>query len=403
MKLQILFPLKAFLKILTGFILVIGLLCLLLVVSGNGHILNGIDKTYLLGQLRPDINDMQYHDVRLVEAGEGLAWPKTKKLVALSPEEEQFCTSIGTTAFLVIQDGKVMTEKFWEGTDGLTLSNSFSMAKSFTALAIAHAVENGRIESLDQPLCDFLPAYCDGLDREMTIRHLLQMSSGIDFGEHYTNPFGYQAKAYYGTRLADLTQQYHATIEPGTLWNYEGGNTVLLSLVLQNVTGQTLSDYFSQHIWQKIDTQGDAYWNLDREGGLEKSFSAFYACPYDYAKIGQLYLDSGDWRGTQLISKEFVALSTTPVMIPDSTGQPYPYYGLHWWLGEFDGQPFNSCRGMRGQYIICIPHLNAMMVRLGHDRLEIYERGASQDLWRFLEMTKAIIEEHEGSIAATAG
>ena len=394
---------KRFLKILTGFALFIGLICLLLVVSGNGHILNGIGKTYFIGETRPDIDDMHRHELRKVPADSPLAWEVADETYDLTSDDYDFAKLIESTAFLVVHDGKILCEQYWEGTDANTYSNSFSMAKSFAAMAVAHAHEAGLISSLDAPVCSYLPEYCADLDQKITIRHLLQMASGIDFGESYANPFGYQAKAYYGTRLTDVTLEYNASAEPGSVWKYEGGNSVLLALVLQKATGQRLSEYFAKHIWAPLGAEQDAYWNLDRENGMEKAFSGFYAGARDYARVGQMYLDSGLWNGSRILSKEWVEASTTPVMIPDVDGVPYEYYGLHWWLGELDGQPFYSCRGMRGQYIVCIPHLDAVFVRLGHDRIETYENGASLDLWRFLEITKSIVNQHERRTASAEG
>lgn len=380
-------------KIITGFALVIGVLCLLLAASGNSHVIVGLTKTYLRGISKPDIDDYDDHHLREVKAAEvAQPWSSVDPIRVMSQTDDEFCQSIGTVAYIVLVDGKVVCKQYWEGYNDTAISNSFSMAKTFAATCIGHAVENGLIDDLDDPVTKYLSGMSIGLNAQLTIRHLLQMSSGIDFGESYADPFGYQAMAYYGSDLEAATRKFSVTEIPGKTWKYEGGNTVILSLILREVSGLTLSEYFSTYFWSQIGAKNSAWWNIDRPGGLEKSFSAFYASAPDYARFGQLFLDSGEWRGVPLISKKFMIESTTPVMIPDPNGELVWQYGYHWWLGKWDGHNFYSARGMDGQYIACVPHLNMVMVRLGHERIQVYENHASLDLYQFLDIAKSIAE-----------
>ena len=244
------------------------------------------------------------------------------------------------------------------------------MAKSFLATAIGVAIDEGLIEGVDQKVSDFLPRFKDGKNADLTIKNLLMMSSGINYGESYTNPFGYQAKAYYGTDLIDLTSNYNVEIEPGTVWKYEGGNSVILGQILEKATGQKISTYFGEKVWSKIGAEHAAYWKLDHEDGMENTFSAIYSNPRDFARMAKLYMNKGMYAFRPVVSAEFIEASLTPVKIKDPDGEVVDHYGYHWWLGHYEGKKLFSCQGMRGQYIICIPEDELIIVRLGHTRSE---------------------------------
>ena len=222
--------LKKALKVLLGLIVVvIGLLY----VTGNKHILSGITKTYFIGKSKPDIDDISYHHTRTIPAEAPNQWKESVYLGEIESsdfdEEHQLYES---AAYLVVHEDSVLYEKYWEGYDASCQLNSFSMAKSLLSLAVGIAIEEGHIQGVDQAAGDFLPWLKEGESAALTIENLLTMSSGIDFGESYSNPFGYQAKAYYGDDLREATSAFQVTSTPGKIWKYEGGNSVLLGIVM---------------------------------------------------------------------------------------------------------------------------------------------------------------------------
>jgi len=361
-----------------------------LALTGNGHILEGIPQTYFRGVNKPDIDDLPFSDVREIPVGEAQAWPKSSAYnrFKLSDELLEKHEKYESTAYLIIENDSLLFEQYW-GQGGVDiLSNSFSMAKSFTAMSIGVAVDKGLFNTSD-PVGNYLPRFKQGLNAELSIKELLQMSSGINFGESYTNPFGYQAKSYYNDDLIGLTKDYLVSKTPGTFWEYQGGNTVILSELLEKETGVRLSHYFGENIWSKIGAEHVAYWGLDDEDGMEKAFSAVYATARDFARIGQLYLNNGHWKGTQILSPDFVQKSLQPCDAPDKDGLPANHYGYQWWLGEFEGEKIFMCVGMRGQYIICQPSKNRVVVRLGHTRPETKVDRLPEDLfwWLGAELT----------------
>lgn len=383
-------------RIVKRILISLGILILLIVIglyaTGNGHILNGIGKTYLIGKSKPDIDDMKYFEVSDMKADHPDPWPMhaNYNLGMIPMDMSAKVDSMETTALLVFQNDSLLFEKYWDGTDDKTLSNAFSMAKSFTAILIGKAIQEGYIKSLDQPVGDFIPEYKDGMAASLTVRHLLQMTSGIPFGESYSSPFGYMAKCYYGEDLIKETLKYKVEKTPGTTWSYEGGNSVLLGMIIKKATGRTPSEYFFQKIWSCIGAENDAHWNLDTYGGMEKTFSGFYATARDFARIGKLYLHQGVWGSDTILPPAFVNECLTPNGVPDILGENCMWYGLHWWLGEYQGKRFYSCRGMRGQYIAVIPEDNIIMVRLGHNQNKERTAHMPPDLYMYLDIAKTI-------------
>ncbi len=379
---------KKLLKVLLYVTAIVALAAVALAFTGNAHVLYGLRSTYLIGKSRPDIDDMRFHALRTVEAGAAKPWEERfLQETALSDAERSYMDSLETAAFLVIFCDTLIYERYGEGFDRESPINSFSMAKSFSSLAIGAAVDRGLI-ALDEPVSTYLPRFNEGFSKKLTVRHLLQMRSNIDFGESYANPFGYQAKAYYGRDLRGITAAFRPDGEPGTEWKYEGGNTVLLAEILESAGGKKLSEAFSEDIWQRIGAENDAYWNLDREDGDEKSFSAFYATARDFARIGRLMLRNGHPYGDRVLSEDWVRASVEPVNVNDVDGDKVTHYGFQWWLAPPAVSPWHfSARGMRGQYIVVVPEKELVIVRLGRNRVEDRtEEEMSPDLPRWVEM-----------------
>jgi CubicO group peptidase (beta-lactamase class C family) len=281
-----------------------------------------------------------------------------------------------TVAFVVVKNDSLLHEQYWDGYGPDSRSNSFSMAKTFVSILIGAAIDEGKIKSIDQPVSDFLPEFKEGDNSKVTIKHLLTMSSGINFDEDYISPFAYPAQAYYGDDLKKLTYGYKVTEESGKFFKYLSGNSELLAFILMKATGKTLSEYMSEKIWIPLGAKNDALWSLDSKDGMEKAYCCFNSNALDFARLGKLYLDSGKWNGRQIINSDYVARSIVPAELNYPEGNKIDNYGYAWWLIP-DYQPAGQAgkghyifyaRGILGQYIICIPDQNLVIVRLGSKR-----------------------------------
>lgn len=357
---------KVFLYILSALILLLAGLYL----TGNGYLIRGIYATYLRGKARPDIDDQSLFDTRKVKTSSSVFhYPEKQK--ALTSSDIDFLNQYKSEAFLVIKNDTLIKSWYMPGAD-TTHWNSFSMAKSVTSLLIGCAIQDGYIPSIEAPAAHWLNTTCISA----SIKHLLQMSGGIPFGESYNSPFGYMAKAYYGKNLEEITRTYCEDKKPGTVWSYEGGNTVLLGMLLTSATHQNLSNYMEEKIWKKLGAESACYWNIDHPGGIEKPYTGIYATPIDFAKLGSMVLHHGKFNNQAIIDSAYLEACFTPCLIPDEKGNTCTWYGLQFWMGTWENHPVKLFRGMRGQYIIVVPDLQLVVVRIGHEQ----SKGRTQEL-----------------------
>jgi len=386
---------KKLFKFLKWFVLVIALICFGLWVTGYGYILRGLTMTYFVGQMAPGIDeaDSFYNDT-VHSSSHPELWLEHEKLgeLVLSDNVVKELEAINSVSYLVIQHNELLYEKYWDGFDKDHPTNSFSAVKSLVSLLIGVAIEEGKVKSLDEPAGTYLADFKKDGKEHITIRHLLMMSSGLDWHESGANPFSHAAEAYYGTDLTALIASLNKVEEPGKEFNYQSGNTQILGFILEAATGKSVPQLAEEKIWKKIGTTNDAYWNLDTENGKAKTFCCFYATPRDYAKLGQLILNKGKWRDIQVVPEAYVVESLTPAPI-QWNGKPLTKYGLHWWILNYNGMDFTYARGIAGQYIISIPELDVVIVRTGWQRGEVDEEGHPLDIYNYIDGALELIKQ----------
>jgi CubicO group peptidase (beta-lactamase class C family) len=362
--------------------------------SGNGHLIKAVSSTYLRGESGPTIDDADYFTHKTIHPGPFQAWDFSSSYNRYNLEDKELAIlrDWESQAFLLLRQDSILYEWYEEGVDTFALTNSFSMAKSLASLAIGSAIQNGFIKGIDQKVADFLPEFKKGEKKEITIEHLLTMTSGIDFGESYGDPFGFMAKTYYGDDLYQLTVNKPVKHKPGTRWKYQGGNTLLLGFIIHKATGMSLAKYVEKYYWHTIGPAKKAWWAYNPEDGYEKSYCCFYSNARDFARIGKLMLDSGKWGKHPFIDKSYFTASVTPVGVEDNKGEKVDHYGYQWWLGEWEEINFFYARGIKGQYIVCIPEWDAIIVRLGHKRDPEEGVVIPRDLIEYLAISRNILE-----------
>lgn len=299
-------------------------------------------------------------------------FPKTINRNSINVKLEDFLRENETVAFLVIKKDSILYEQYFDDYTAASIVPSFSMAKSFISILIGCAIDDELIKSVQEPVTNYLPELKkNGFDK-VRIEHVLQMTSGLDFNEGYYNPFGEVASFYYGRNLRKAIFKLKLKQNPGKSFEYLSGNSQLLGLILQRaLKGKTISRYFEEKIWKQIGTEYDATWSLDKENGLEKTFCCLNARARDFAKIGRLYLNNGNWNGKQIISKEWVEQSTKV----DTSNGSVSRYQYQWWLPGKSGD--FMARGLLGQFIYVNPNNAVIIVRLGRET-------AAVNWWTFL-------------------
>lgn len=390
---------KRFLKIVKVFfkwlLILLVILNILILVSGKTYLYKGFANTYMKGRISADIDEYVIFDNRIVKAGTTDKWAlgkdyNTKKIPSQYLGDME---RMKTIAYLTIKDDSIRHEEYWDGYSDTSHTSSFSMAKTFISILVGIAIEEGKIKSLDQPVSDFLPEYKEGNKSKISIRHLVTMSSGINFDESYINPIGFAAEAYYGDDLRKLIFKYDAEKEPGKYFEYLSGNTQLLGFVLSKATGMSVSEYASQKLWKPVEAEHDAFWSLDHKDGDEKAYCCFNSNARDFARIGKLFLDSGRWDTTQVVPENYVLESIQPAPTMDGD-EKNNRYGYSWWLmPNYKGHNIFYARGILGQYIIMIPEEKIIIVRLGKMRELTNVNNHPTDLYWYIDAALEMCEK----------
>ena len=293
-------------------------------------------------------------------------------------EAVAFAEASDSTSLIVSHRGVIQLERYWKGEGADQVVYSFSMHKSILALLLGIAIEEGHIGGIDDPLATYLPEWRGDPRERITLRHALQMNSGLEPMSFPVNPFSKHVKRQIGTNLAGTALSFRLQDEPGSVFNYNGVNPTLLVMVLERATGQRYAAYLSAKLWQPLGNEDASVW-LDHPGGLARGATSLYAKPMDWLRIGHMLLNKGRANGRQIIPADWLAEMTTP-------SPTNPRYGLLTWIGAdyveqrtldaFEGfaavaeTPFDAgdiiyFDGLGGQRVYVIPSAQLVIVRTG--------------------------------------
>jgi len=287
---------------------------------------------------------------------------------------DELLRSSGTHGFIVIQDDRLLYEGYFNGYQRDSICVSRSVAKSFTSALVGIAIEDGFIESVDDPITKYLPELKgQGFD-SIAIKNLLTMGSGIRYRLH-DFPWDEEPIAYFYPDLTKLLLSDLTIVEPpGQSFHYNDYNTLLLGLILKRATHQTPSEYLQERIWKPLGMEYPATWSIDSDAdGLELTYVLLNARAIDFAKFGRLFLNNGNWNGKQIIPERWVVESTTRDPTDSRPWETYPdfrdgggYYKYFWWGRTFGADDYIfEAQGLWGQYIFVAPKTKMVIVRTG--------------------------------------
>jgi len=278
---------------------------------------------------------------------------------------DEFFSQRNVAGLLVIKDGKIAYERYGLGNSKESLWISFSVAKSVTSMLVGAAIKDGYIESVDEKVTDYLPRLKNSPYDQATIRNLMQMSSGVQWNEDYSDPESDVNSATWETRsLYEYLRHKPRDVAPGTIFNYNTAETNLLGTLLRSAIGNNLSTYLSNKIWRPFGMGSDANWMLVEPGGGEMGGCCINATLRDYGRIGLFALSNGRLAdGTAVLPENWMIDSTSP-----SGG--HEGYGYMWWLDKGGSYRAN---GLFGQGIYINPEENVVIAL--HSALEAPSTG----------------------------
>jgi CubicO group peptidase (beta-lactamase class C family) len=268
------------------------------------------------------------------------------------------------TGLLVARGDTILIERYQYERHDRHRFTSWSMAKTVTAMLIGIAIAEGHIRSVDDPAAAYVPALAGTEYGRTSLRHLLQMSSGVRFVEEYTGKDDVSRLAadtfrQVGSGGVEAVTPFNVRIAPsGTRFYYASVETQVLGLVLRNAVSRPVADYLQEKIWEPMGAEADATWLIDR-AGQEATYCCLNAVLRDYARLGLLLAHDGHWRGRQIIPAAWIKEAT--IVHP---GQPQPAtggYGYQVWILAGEHRMF-ALRGVRGQAIYVDPVSGLVMV-----------------------------------------
>ncbi|GAA6184736.1 serine hydrolase [Aliiglaciecola sp. NS0011-25] len=318
-------------------------------------------------------------------------------------ESLQYAEQIGSSAFLVWHNGKLVAQKYWKGETPDSYMQTFSIQKSIVALLIGIAIDRGDIQSVQDPVSKYIGQWIEMPYGEITIEHLLTMSSGlylppVDINNSFS---AHSTKLSYSDDISKVARSLKQVKAPGTVFEYNNSNPQLLVDVLEAATGEKLADFLQEYLWSKL-AANPAYVWLDDEGGTAHGFSYLIAKPEDLLGVGLMIMNDGKVDNQQVVSSEWIKQTTHP-------SKTNPNYGYLTWLGN----PFKPMRtyrpgakfgvihsapyladdviffdGFGGQRVYIVPSKQLVIVRVGDVRFDFDDAMLPNAVIKAIELSE---------------
>ena len=287
-----------------------------------------------------------------------------------------------TDGLMILKDGEVLYENYWNKNKENSRHIIWSVSKSFLSALVGIALDEGLIDDINDPIIKYLKDF-EGTGYEgVSIKNLLQMSSGIAFNEDYGDPDSdinrYARVTATGTSQREFAKTLKNSREPGTYNHYISLDSQMLGMLVAEVTNVTVKEYLYEKIWSQIGMQDDAFYLTDKQE-VEMSLGGLNVTLRDMAKFGQLYLNKGNWNGKQVVPAEWVSNSTVPLgkHVQPNAGDQFTSdawgYGYQWWIPG-PGVSDYTAHGIYNQFIYVNPESGVVIAKTSSNFNFIEER-----------------------------
>lgn len=289
---------------------------------------------------------------------------------------DDFVRETRVAGLIVVHGGRVLHERYELGNDASTLWVGYSVAKSVVSLLYGAAIDEGYLESLNDPVVRYLPRLAGGAYDRVSVEQLLQMSSGVGWDEDYEDPEADVSQSPIAILpFLDYMRDLPTAAPAGARFNYSTGETSLAGAVLRAAIGNNLATYLTHRIWRPFGMEADANWMIGAPGGAEYGGCCISATLRDYARIGLFALTGGTAPdGRRLLPDGWMARSTAPA-------ETYPGYGYFWWLRP-DGAYYAA--GIFGQMIWIDPR-SETVIAIHSAWPRATDTGLSAHRWALVE------------------
>lgn len=265
-----------------------------------------------------------------------------------------------TRGLVITRNGYIVKEAYWVYNTVDSFHHIFSCTKSFTGTLIGIALKEGFLDNVSQRVLDFFPDMTienmDNRKGNMTIEHVLTMTTGLDWNEwniSYDDPSNMYRQMFGSSNPIQFFLNLPTAYDPGTHWVYTTGASHLLSAIIQRAAGMSTREFADQYLFEPLNmTIGG--WNIDPQG-VNNGGTQLYITTRTMAKLGLLYLNKGTWNGQEILTEDYVTQA--------GSLQVHTYldndYGYQWWIDTTHGM--FSAQGSEGQYVFVIPEYNIVV------------------------------------------
>ena len=257
-------------------------------------------------------------------------------------------SEFNTQAAILIQGNNIIAEYYGEGYDKASLATSWSVAKSFTSTLIGIAIDEGYINSINDPITDYLPEWRGKDQDNILLKHLLAMQSGMD-----DHPL---AGVVFSTNMVKYSLDRDVLRPPETAFSYSNEDSMLLGEILENATGFSVQDYADKKLFNILDVE-DKWWT--DQAGNTVTYASLDMTPRDFAKFGLMIAQDGKWENKEVVSYDWLKSAT-------NNYNDLAPYGFQWWTSNSpDEKEYNffSAKGLDGQLIYVWPEIDLVFVR----------------------------------------